>query len=157
GEFRPIHTNVQGIDICEHFPRLAKMADKFAIIRSVVGAQGDHFAFQCQTGRRNQNQPQGGWPSIGSVLSKLYGPVNGDVPPFVGLAPGMGHMPWADSGVPGYLGAAHAPFKPTAEGRSNMTLNGVSLERLRDRRKLLGEFDRFRRDADTSGMMRGQD
>jgi len=157
GEFNPIKTNVSGIEICEHFPRLAKLADKLVFIRSLVGAQGDHAAFQCQTGRRNQPQPPGGWFSIGSALSKLYGPVNPQIPPFIGLAPKMGHMPWADSGVPGFLGAAHAPFKPTAEGRDNMVLNGLSLERLSDRRQLLGEFDRFRREADTTGMMRGQD
>ena len=44
GEYRPIATNVPGLDICEHMPRLAKMMDKFAVIRSVVGAGGDHSA-----------------------------------------------------------------------------------------------------------------
>ncbi|HZZ73911.1 MAG TPA: DUF1501 domain-containing protein [Pirellulales bacterium] len=157
GEFNPIKTNVSGIEICEQFPRLAQMADKLVFIRSMIGAQGDHAAFQCQTGRRSQGQPPGGWPSMGSCLSKLCGPVVPGIPPFVGMAPKMGHMPWADSGQPGFLGLAHAPFKPSAEGRDNMVLNGLTLERLRDRKRLLGEFDRFRRDADTTGAMAGLD
>lgn len=157
GEFQPIKTNVAGIEISEQFPRLATMMDKFAIVRSIVGATGDHYAFQCHTGRPHQRQPQGGWPSLGSSLSKLLGPGDSSVPGFVGLAPKMGHMPWADNGQSGYLGISHAPFKPMGEGRGDMTLNGISLERLSDRRALLGSFDRFRSDIDSSGMMTGMD
>src|SRR5262245_20225901 len=47
GEFKPIRTNVPGLDICEHLPKLAKMMDKFAVIRSLVGSEGRHDAFQC--------------------------------------------------------------------------------------------------------------
>src|SRR3954470_7846481 len=54
GEFNPIKTNVPGIEICEHFPLLAKMMDKFAIIRSLVGSSGDHDAHQCMTGVRRE-------------------------------------------------------------------------------------------------------
>jgi hypothetical protein len=133
------------------------MADKLAIIRSMVGATGDHYAFQCMTGRSHRQQPPGGWPSIGSTLSKLKGPVDPSVPPFVGLAPKMGHMPWADSGQPGFLGIAHAAFKPDGDGKDDMVLNGVTLERLHDRRALLTAFDRFRRDADATGTMAGMD
>src|SRR5262245_25419575 len=74
GEFKPIKTNVPGIEICEHMPRLAKMMDRLVVIRSIVGATGDHYSFQCLTGRSHKQQPQGGWPSIGAVLSKLNGP-----------------------------------------------------------------------------------
>ncbi len=42
GEFRTIATNVPGIDLCEHFPRLARMADKLTVIRSLVGFRDDH-------------------------------------------------------------------------------------------------------------------
>jgi hypothetical protein len=42
GEFRPTKTNVPGIDICELLPRLARRADRFAIIRSLVGFHDDH-------------------------------------------------------------------------------------------------------------------
>jgi uncharacterized protein (DUF1501 family) len=157
GEFTPINTNVSGIQICEHMPLIAKTMDKLAIVRSLVGSFGRHDAFQCLTGRSNQSMPAGGWPSLGSVLSKLEGPVDPAVPPFVGLAPKMGHMEWADAGSPGFLGVAHAPFKPDGAGKSDMVLNGVTLDRLADRRALLNSFDRFRRDVDASGAMNGID
>ena len=157
GEFKPISTNVPGIQICEHLPKMAKLMDKMALIRSIVGATGDHYAFQCLTGRPHQNQPAGGWPSIGSVVSKLQGPVTKEIPPFIGLSPKMGHMEWADSGTPGFLGVGHAPFKPDGAGKSDMVLNGVTLDRLSDRKNLLKSFDRFRRDVDSSGIMQGMD
>ena len=50
GEFKPIGTNVPGIQICELMPRMAKMMDKFAIIRSMVDSQGGHDLYQCLTG-----------------------------------------------------------------------------------------------------------
>jgi hypothetical protein len=157
GEFKPIKTNVPGIEICEHMPRLAGMMDRLVLIRSMVGATGDHYSFQCLTGRSHKGQPQGGWPALGAVLSKLKGPARAGIPPFVGLAPRMGHVPWSDPGGPGFLGLAHAPFKPAGEGKSDMVLNGITLERLQDRKTLLAAFDRFRRDADSSGVMDGMD
>ena len=50
GEFRPIKTNVPGIEICEHFPLIAAQMDKLIPIRSIVGASGAHDAFECVTG-----------------------------------------------------------------------------------------------------------
>ncbi len=158
GPFKPIRTNVPGIQITEHLPRLAGMMDKLAIIRSVVGATGDHYAFQCQTGHSHLNQPPGGWPCLGSVLAKVAGPVDPAMPPFVGLAPKMGAMTWADNGTPGFLGVSHAPFQPNkGAGKEDMVLNGVTLDRLDDRRSLLKNFDIFRRDVDASGLMEGLD
>ena len=46
----------------------------------------------------------------------------------------MGHTPWADNGQPGFLGVSHAPFKPNGEGKDDMVLNGVTLDRLGDRK-----------------------
>ncbi|HVR87130.1 MAG TPA: DUF1501 domain-containing protein, partial [Planctomycetota bacterium] len=64
GEFRPISTNVPGIQICELFPRMARMMDKFVLVRSVVGSEGAHDGFQCMTGRTHrETKPPGGWPS----------------------------------------------------------------------------------------------
>lgn len=157
GEFSPIATNVPGIEICEHLPRLAAMTDKLALIRSVVGSEGHHAAFQCVTGRTQVAQPQGGWPSLGAVVSKLQGATRPSIPPFVSLTPKMITAPWANPGNPGFLGVAHAPFKPSAEGREDMVLNGVTLDRLHDRQTLLAGFDRFRREADAAGLMNGLD
>ena len=157
GEFKPISTNVPGIQICEHLPRLARMMDKMALIRSIVGATGGHDAIQCLTGRTNRNMPPGGWPCMGSVISKLEGPANKSIPPSFGLSPSMGHMPWADNGSPGFLGPSHTPFKPSGKGKDDMVLNGVTLDRLADRRTLLKSLDTFRRDVDASGLMGGLD
>jgi hypothetical protein len=158
GEFQPIATNVAGIQITEHLPRLAKMMDRCTLIRSMSDCDSGHDAFQCLSGRSFKNQPPGGWPSMGAILSKLQGAVDPAVPPFVGLAPKMGHMEWARTGEPGFLGVTHAPFEPNKGGAAeDMTLNGVSLDRLADRRSLLAGFDHFRRDVDASGVMDGLD
>lgn len=148
GEFNPIRTRVTGIDICEHLPRLASKMDKFAIIRSLVGAEERHASFQCMTGRRFGRQPAGGWPSFGSTVSRLQGPADPSVPPFVGLSPRMITSSWADNGQPGFLGLAHAPFKPNADGMANMVLQGVTMDRLADRTALLNSFDRMRRTSE---------
>ncbi|MEM7011570.1 MAG: DUF1501 domain-containing protein [Verrucomicrobiota bacterium] len=158
GEFQPISTNVPGIQICEEFPQMAKMMDKFAVIRSVVGCDGAHDAQQCLTGHPVRNQPPGGWPSIGSVMSAVQGKVNDSTPPFIGLAGTSGEMRWSKAGGPGFLGPKHAPFCPFQGGGMNdMTLKDVSLERLDDRQTLLTSFDNFRREVDSSRMMDGMD
>jgi hypothetical protein len=158
GEFKPISTNVPGIQICEHLPRLAKMMDKCTLIRSLADCDSGHDAFQCLTGRSAKRQPPGGWPSMGSIVSKLEGSVNPAMPAFVGLAPKMGHMPWARTGEPGYLGVAHAPFQPNrGGGTEDMSLNGITLDRLGDRKTLLSSFDNLRRDLDATGLMGGVD
>lgn len=157
GEFNPIATNVPGIEIGELFPRLAGMADKLTFIRSIVGASGAHHAFQCLTGNLDRNQPPGGWPAMGSVLSKTYGSRDPAMPAYVGLSPKCGHRPWGDNGQPGYLGVAHAPFEPHGDGKEDMVLNGLTLDRLRDRKQMLASLDRFRSETDQSGMMDGVD
>ena len=163
GEFRPIATNVPGIEICELFPMIAGMMDKFVPIRTIVGCNGAHYAFQCMTGRVEQNQPAGGWPSMGAWVSKLQGPVNPTIPPHLSLCYKTGHGPWGDPGSGGFLGIKHAPFRlvggnnQTVETTENMVLKGITLERLQDRRSLLAALDNFRRSADTSGAMDGLD
>jgi len=158
GDFKPIKTNVPGIEICEVFSRLAGMMDKAAVIRSVVGCHGGHDAFQCMTGwSRNDLRQLGGRPAIGSAVAKLQGAVDPSVPANIGLAKPTKHVPWSESGTPGFLGAAHGVFKPDGEDMQNMTLNGVTLDRLQDRRRLLSELDSLRRDIDITGAMNGID
>lgn len=156
GEFRPIPTNVAGLQICEHLPRIAKVCDKLAVIRSIADAVDEHTDYMCMTGRHRKNPPPGGWPTFGAVVSKVLGSVNAGVPPFVGLEPKMKHIPY-NAANPGFLGAAHNAFRPEAEGRSDMVLNGVTVDRLADRRALLASFDQFRREVDSSGLMEGVD
>jgi len=159
GEFRPIATNVPGIEICEHLPHLATVMDKLAILRTVVGARGEHAAVQCVTGYpAEESKQQGGRPSLGAVLSKLQGPLDSTVPPFVGLSPRMGHMPWADNGDPGYLGLKYAPFTPNmGADRNSLSLRDVSVDRFDGRKGLLQSFDGLRRDIDVNGAIEGMD
>ena len=158
GEFKPISTNVPGIQICEVFPRLAQLMDKSVIIRSVVGCEGGHDSIQCMSGwPASDLQGIGGRPAMGSALEKLLGPVDPSMPSYIGLAKPTTHVPWSDSGRAGFLGSAYAPFKPDGQGMANMTLQGISLDRLADRRRLLSELDSLRRDIDITGVMQGMD
>ena len=148
GEFKPIATNVPGIQIGECFPKIASMMDKFAVIRSVVGSSGGHDGYQCLTGwRRGSLASVGGPPSIGSALANLKGPVDPAVPATVGLAEKTRHRPWSESGQPGFLGDAYKPFKPSGEMMADLKLNGITLDRLQDRKQLLRSFGDLRGEA----------
>lgn len=189
GEFSPIHTNVPGIDIGELLPRTAQIMDKMVLIRSLYGGRNDHNVHQVLTGWDSHPQqgdsqivagfPAGGWPSIGSVLSKIQGPVDPALPPFVSLAPPNAESTTrASLNQPGYLGVGHAGFEPNRKKRhdieyksgvsketvlqaqeesADIVLKDISLERLGNRRELLAGLDRFRRDIDESGAMEGMD
>ena len=155
GDIGSIPTSIPGIHIGEMLPRMAKIMDKWTGIRSIVGApNGSHDSFMCYTGRKgstlnNNGQPPGGWPSIGTVVSKVQGPAAEGVPPFFGLAPKAGHPPYGSSGKPGFLGAAHGAFKPNGAGMKDMVLDAITQERFSGRRSLLEGFDSFRRKMDT--------
>ncbi|MCA9039588.1 MAG: DUF1501 domain-containing protein [Planctomycetaceae bacterium] len=158
GEFNPISTSIPGLQIGECFPKIASMMDKFAVIRSIVGNSGGHDAYQCLSGwARRDGASIGGHPSMGSALSKLYGPVHKAMPPHIALAAKTSHTPWSEPGAPGFLGAAHQAFKPNNGGAENLTLNGVTLERLQNRKALLSGLDQLKRDVDATGMLEGVD
>ena len=157
GPHKPIATNVPGIEICELFPQMARMMDKFTVIRSLVGAQNDHDAFQCYTGRsRTEVAPPGGWPPLGSVVAKLQGGTDPSAPPFVSLCYECTHGPYNEPG-PGMMGVTHSSFRPMGPSRADLVLKGITFDRLSDRVRLLQSIDRFRRDVDTSGKMDGLD
>lgn len=151
GEFRPIATNVPGVHICEHMPLQARMFDKLAVIRSVVGTD-EHSDSGVMTGyleRVNRIQHH---PSLGAVVSKLRGGAQSDIPPFVSL---RGQSVGCE---PGFLGVAHRAFTPDGPGLTNLSLvAGVNQERTQDRRRLMQQFDSVRRDVDATGMMAGLD
>ena len=158
GEFKPIATSVPDLQIGECFPQIASMMDKFAVIRSVVGARGPHDAEQCMTGWGKDSLAFiGGRPSMGAAISKLRGPVDPSVPPFVGLAETAKHDEWSDAGRPGFLGPSYAAFRPDGPGMQNMKLNDVSTARMSSRRELLSQFDRMRTEFDASGAMSASD
>ncbi len=157
GPWRPIETNVPGFEICEALPKLASMSDKLVSIRSLVGSQSGHDAIQVFNGHNPRKpKPSGGWPQFGSAVSKVQGSTHAAAPPFVSLCYQCTHGPYNEPG-PGFLGTSHTPFRPMGPTKDDMVLNGVTLERLADRRSLLKSVDRLRRDVDTSTTMKGLD
>ena len=157
GEFKPIQTNVPGIQICEHLPRLAKLMDKMVLIRSIVGATGDHYAFQCLTGRRHPKPATGrlALPGIGAVQTaricqQSHSTFRWSLSENGSHAMGGHGRCWFSGHCPRALQARRA-------GKLDMVLNGITLDRLADRKLLLASFDRFRRDVDASGLMEGLD
>lgn len=170
GEFQPIATNVPGLEICELLPRLAGIADKLTVIRSLVGFRDDHNTHWCSTGWESHPPmdsspiiagfPPGDWPSMGAVLSKQFGSRVSGVPPAVDLSPidpDARFILRTPPTQPGYLGSAHAGFEVAAVDRRNIMLNGASLNRLTDRRALLTSFDDFRRQVERAGLLDGLD
>jgi len=174
GEFTPINTNLNGLQICELMPRMATIADKFAFIRSLVGSVGAHDAYQCQSGfSKNSLKSFGGRPAMGCVVSKLRGSRRDVSPSFVDMMQGRPLV--RHSARPGFLGPAYKPFRPdmskmfrrelepgmkkelAAQGSNHtveLSLNqSLNAARLNDRSQLLGQLDRMKRQVDSSGMM----
>jgi hypothetical protein len=151
GEFRPIQTNVPGVQICEHFPLQARMWDKLACIRSLVTVD-EHSDTMVMTGYSDRDNRTSNHPSFGSVVSRVRGGAAADMPPFVSLR-GMSR-----GTEPGFLGVAHRPFTPQGPGVQNLRLaNGVTTERVGERRALLEGFDDLRREVDATGTVEGMD
>jgi len=161
GEFGTIPTRVAGIRLCEHFPRQASLIDKLTIIRSVHHATADHaggthwmmsgFAPIEPTPRVNER------PSLGSVVARLEGARRPGMPAYVGIpdAPAFGQA--------AYLGPAYNPLglagDPARQARpANLEIpQGLTFDRLDDRRSLLAQLDRIERERDASGMMEAMD
>jgi hypothetical protein len=157
GPWRPIATNVNGIQICEALPRLAGLMDRLAIVRSLVGNQADHDAVQVYNGHHPRRPvPAGGWPQLGSAVARLQGPADPATPPFISLCYTCTHGPYNEPG-PGFVGTSCAPFRPMGPSRDDMVLQGVTVDRLADRRQLLRSFDNMRREVDASGTLEGMD
>jgi hypothetical protein len=143
GEFKPIATNVPGIQLCEYLPKLATMMDRLAIIRGYKANDlGDHTPHYILTGSGDRGKR----PSFGSIVSYLQ-PRSDGMPPYVSLMyerPGLYHN---EASL--YLGPQHLPFSPKSEGLANLRLvDGISMERLQDRKELLGQFDAIQRQVD---------
>ncbi len=168
GIFKPIKTNVSGIEICELLPLQAKIADKFNIIRSVSHDFSDHGggAKRVMTGRIPAS-PAGtvnDAPSVSSIVYKCMtegGGFKNGMPPVVIGQQGSGIH--ANANGPAYLGGANAPFIVTGDpsNRNFKVQNlGVSREmetRLDDRMALMKGLDQFRRERDQSGVLSAMD
>jgi hypothetical protein len=162
GFWRPIRTIVPGMEISELFPKQAKVADKFSIVRSLYHDNGDHFAGAhiMLTGRWGATgaDTNGRSPGIGAITARLAGPRRAGMPAHVAI-------PYAMSiGIrPGYFGANYVgrhfdPFETDGDPNQknfqvrNLTLpGGLTVDRLGNRRTLRTSFDTLRREIDASG------
>ncbi len=148
GEFKPISTNVPGVQFCELLPKLAQSADKLAVIRSIVGLRDEHSSWQNLTGYSMGEAQREGRPNFGGVISKSQGHVDPLLPPAVDLFPTMQHKPY-NSGGAGALGRQFDPVKAEGERIAEMRLRFYSKTDLADRKKLLDELNGFRRSAES--------
>lgn len=155
GEFRPIPTNVPGIQISEHLPLQAQLMDKLAIVRSVYHTNAGHgMGSQWMlTGWQPTIEVNNNiYPACGSVVARLRGANDPDLPAYVNLPRSLG------LGKAAYLGASYNPFAPEDDPNRdgfqvrNLRLPGrVDSARLENRRSLLAKIDTIRRDLDTAG------
>jgi uncharacterized protein (DUF1501 family) len=167
GPFKPIKTNVPGIEIGEHFPQMAKMADRYALIRSVYhkAAPIHETGHQMmQTGYLFRGGQE--YPHYGSVVSHLYGRKSSGLPPFVVLPSPIGNtgVSVSHGQGAGYLGAKHEPFflrgDAAAAGFRISDLEapkGIDPARLKDRKALLEAVDNAQRAFDVTEDIRSRD
>jgi hypothetical protein len=151
GEFSPIPSTVSGLDVCELLPKLASIMNQCAVIRSVVGQRDEHSSFQNLTGYTMGETQRNQYPNFGSVVSKIQGPTDPIVPPFVDLFPTMQHRPYNSTGS-GYLGSPYQQMRADGEDLASMKLRYIESLQFSSRQKLLEGLDTFRRAADRSGM-----
>ncbi len=149
GEFSPIATAVPGIDISEKLPEIAKVTDRCSIIRSVVGQRDEHTSFQNLTGYPQSVALRDHRPNFGSVVSKVQGPTDPVIPPFVDLFPTMKHRPYNSTGA-GYLGSAYHQVRADGEDIASMSLRYVERTHFTSRQQLLGQIDSYRRTVDAT-------
>jgi uncharacterized protein (DUF1501 family) len=167
GPFKPIKTNVPGIEIGEHFPLMAKMADRYALVRSVYhkAAPIHETGHQMmQTGYLFRGGQE--YPHYGAVVSHLRGRKTDGLPPFVILPSPIGNtgVSVSHGQTAGYLGAKHEPFflrgDAAAEGFQIADLHapaGVDPARLKNRKALLDAVDTAHRAFDATEDSRSRD
>lgn len=165
GPLDSISTSIPGTRFCEVLPELSQMADKFSVVRTLVGMKNRHESFQCYAGRpagrSGDVEPAGGWPSLGSFVSRVQGPGPGGMLPYVDAAPKMSYAPYNNNGLhhpslklswPGFTGHQHTPFTLEGDVKSDLVLNGIDLARLDDRRGLLAALGRVQNRVNVDGL-----
>lgn len=156
GEFRPVRTNLPGLEICELMPKLATIADKLSVIRNLTFNEylEGHNPPLVYTGFYNSTAKPSHRPTFGSVASHFLGKSVRGLPPFVAFD-GMDTKPGRSLHA---LGAAHNPYVPSEQNSGLTRPDGVTLKRLEDRGQLLASVDRMRRDIDgVRGSMQAMD
>jgi hypothetical protein len=140
GEFNPTDTNVNGLQICEHLPQLAKCADKYAVVRGISHTLAGHELGTSYVNTGSRPVPSLIYPGYGAVISReLTGAA--DLPHFVAIP----NTPQR----PGYLGVRYAPLQTNSTPTAGQPYNvrGISLgkdstpEKFAARNELLGKLD----------------
>lgn len=141
GLFKPIHTNVTGIQISEHMPKLAQQMDKLCIIRSMTSPEAAHERGTHYMMTGYQPLPGFAVPGYGAVVAKLK-PQRSALPPYIAVPAPVAY------GGRGFLGASLAPFSPGGNPASkNFKVRdlhppkGVSYQRVERRRSLRQAVD----------------
>ena len=174
GPFRPIPTNVVGMQITELLPQLAQRADRYTLLRSLQHERNEHSGgthrFLSGYASRAANLNDAEFPELGSVVSSQLTGTMSDVPLFVANTKFYG-------GGPAYLGANAAPYMPAANplsstgnnqydpipiypepgGSNNLMLNSAGIMTLRRRVDLLQQLDLLPRGIDASRSMSALD
>ena len=162
GEFGTKSTSVPGITLSDMLPLSGRMMHKWSIIRSLHHQDAGHSTGDqiCFTGYNAGPRPDENFrPSCGSIVSKQFGHLSRELPAYVmipRMVPGTG---------PSYLGVSHKPFETQADPAQpgpfripNFSCpDGVTMERVGDRKGLLKSFDALRRDVDSTGQMDAAD
>ncbi len=175
GPFGVISTKVPGVSICEHLPKQAAMMDRFTIIRSVDAKFSNHEPNMVfQTGNLDAEpriRPESAqYPAIASIIAKSRSELDQSMPSYVGFYRSPSHIAFA-----GALGQQYNPMQGNAAaklpvydlvGNDTGTTtsaevfqfpSGLDFQRIEDRRLLLGDLDRLRRDIDSSGTISATD
>jgi hypothetical protein len=175
GPFETTQTKLPGVLLCEHLPKQAAMLDRFTVVRSVDCAKSNHEPNKVmQTGHRDAaprvNPKADTIPCIGSIVARFRGANHPGMPPYVAFQRSRSHIGYA-----GHLGKRYDPFLANDAAKlpiydlvgnnTGQTTSaelfrptvGLSVERLSDRRSLLGQLDRLRSDLDRDGSMEALD
>jgi hypothetical protein len=167
GLFRPIATTVPGLEVCELMPKHAQLAHKYNVVRSIAHEFADHGGGhkRFMTGR-DPLSPVGfenDAPAVGSIVAKSIEQRRAAVPNYICVVErGRDQVDTFSQGA-AYLGPAYTPFMvPGDPSQADFTVPNIApvsqvSGRLDDRAALLAQFDRFRRQADQSGLMESMD
>jgi len=158
GPFGHISTKVPGIHVCEHLPLTAKIMDKLTLIRSVDCSASNHTPITMQAcnplaKRTNDGRDGGGWPSMGSIAAKFRGANAPGIPGYVALADSLPADIWGA----GHMGGDFEPVSgKDLAGRLKLS-EGLTIERLGNRRDLLTQMDDWKRSVDGNAQIAATD
>lgn len=145
--YKPIHTKAKGVQICEHLPKLASIADKFTVVRSFTHDEADH-GFGTRRMCTGSGESVGGngvakYPAYECVVNYAMGGLKNGLPVSTNVGPFAASTPWRGAGV---LGQQHEVPQDSLQNAA-MTVTPAMFQ---DRRSLLAQFDQVRSETDVT-------